>query len=514
MAGSCANAPKKQGNDHVPRPSDTLYTRQAAMNIYAYQPERALAIIDSAVIVGNLDDFQADLCRARIYSSTQMQEQIDSLLGGAQYVALDTAEAIGQRLLRHDSVKTHLKRQKEVLEILSYTNRMQNDTLGWIQRLQELETVCRQIGVDAEADALRTEAEIGAALCAMGQQQQGMEKLDSAIYLLEASFHRQEHRGTFKELDALIIALKRKILLTASHDKYAETLPLARLIIERLDDYEKYPERYHDGSSREPKSEQKRADYIRYYRGQAQSYITAAYTSLGEHDNMLTAFKKIEDGVRKVTAREHLARYHALQQQMHAERQQAKAHRNNLIAMGICLLSLAALALTIVIYIKNKAISRKNQLLVKQIAETLDYKEKYLVDTQSQDTRPEDIVNIESLSDKELFQYIHDIIIRERLFQDPHLDRQSLMDRFLLSKERVGAVFANGSKYSKLNSYLQQVRLEYAAKLLIEQPDKSIVQVAAECGFSSNSYFSSCFRQRFSMSPTDFRRDAVSLLKM
>ena len=51
---------------HVPQPTDTLYTRQIAMSIYAYQPLRALQIIDSAVIVGNVGEVQAEQCRARI----------------------------------------------------------------------------------------------------------------------------------------------------------------------------------------------------------------------------------------------------------------------------------------------------------------------------------------------------------------------------------------------------------------------------------------------------------------
>ena len=35
----------------------------------------------------------------------------------------------------------------------------------------------------------------------------------------------------------------------------------------------------------------------------------------------------------------------------------------------------------------------------------------------------------------------------------------------------------------------------HAAQLLLEQPEKSIVQIAAEIGFTSNAYFSNRFRQ-------------------
>ena len=73
----------------------------------------------------------------------------------------------------------------------------------------------------------------------LGPEKRGMAKLDSAINQLDAYFYREQNRGTFNELDALILALKRKIVQLGSHGRDAETLPLSRLIIERLDDYGK-----------------------------------------------------------------------------------------------------------------------------------------------------------------------------------------------------------------------------------------------------------------------------------
>ena len=61
---------KDAGDSRAPGPKDTIHTRQAAMNIYGYQPVKALQIIDEAVAVGNLSDWQADMCRARIYSAS------------------------------------------------------------------------------------------------------------------------------------------------------------------------------------------------------------------------------------------------------------------------------------------------------------------------------------------------------------------------------------------------------------------------------------------------------------
>lgn len=71
-------------------------------------------------------------------------------------------------------------------------------------------------------------------------------------------------------------------------------------------------------------------------------------------------------------------------------------------------------------------------------------------------------------------------IIGERLFLKPDFGLQTLIDRFHISKERVGTLISNYSKHTKINSYVQQLRLEYAAKLLTDQPDKTIVQIAIE----------------------------------
>ena len=79
------------------------------------------------------------------------------------------------------------------------------------------------------------------------------------------------------------------------------------------------------------------------------------------------------------------------------------------------------------------------------------------------------------------------------------------MDRFELSKERVGAAFSKGSQYAKLTDYTQELRLEYSTLLMSNNSDMSIAQIATDCGFSSYAYYCKCFRKRFGMTPTEFR---------
>lgn len=176
----------------------------------------------------------------------------------------------------------------------------------------------------------------------------------------------------------------------------------------------------------------------------------------------------------KNNAQELAAIYHDQEQDQMIMQQQAANTRATLIAFGVSILALLFLALAIVVFRKNRVINHKNRILVQQISEALNYKNLYLKEKQSHESKPAD-TDADTLTDEQLFQQINEVIVREKLFLDPDFDRQTIMDRFQLSKERVGAVFTKGSDHAKLSNYIQQLRLEYAAKLLIEQPDKCIL---------------------------------------
>jgi len=59
--------------------------------------------------------------------------------------------------------------------------------------------------------------------------------------------------------------------------------------------------------------------------------------------------------------------------------------------------------------------------------------------------------------------------------------------------------------------YLNQARLDTAARLLREDPQASVTQVAIRCGYSSSQYFSLAFGRRFHCSPQAYRlKDTTS----
>ena len=516
-----------------------MYTEQKAMAVYAYQPERALQIIDSAEVVGNLSQLKADFYRMRIYSQTQKGEVMDSLLGGSRFEA---ARAIGERLLRHDTVMSNLGLQQNVLEALFYAARQQQDTESGLRWARQLVDVCHQQG--AETEALRNEAEIGTILCFMGQKEQGMAKLDSVIAKLQATPSPFEGRDVyidnvsessaklsnqtsppseglgearrFNTLDALIIASKRKMDVLANEGRYVETLPLAQRIIDRLDDYELHPEVYHDGTYREPQDSADRADYIQFYRSQAQGRMTAAYAVLGQQQSMEEVYQQIEHTVRDATAREHLSRYHALEQEMLRNEAESRSRLMTLVAVLSISALIIALAFAGFVMFQRRSIVRKNRILVRKITEAIEYK-KYkrmyeeLLSAKEPHAAPRPAADegsdLSTLTDAELFRHIDSIITGERLFLDPHFDRQTLIDRLQVSKERIGAAIAQGSSHDRLSDYVQKLRLEHGAQLLVQQPELTVKQVAQQSGFSSSPYFCTRFRQYFGVSPSDFRQE-------
>lgn len=214
------------------------------------------------------------------------------------------------------------------------------------------------------------------------------------------------------------------------------------------------------------------------------------------------------------TAQELAAIYHDQEQKQTIQEQEMANTRKNYILVIVLAVLIGVIAYTVIIVRQKRIISQKNRSLVKQITEAMTYKELYnnekarLAELTSQDKNDQQSdapTDLNAMTDEQLFQHVTEVIERERLFLDPRFERQTVIDRFQLSKERVGNIFSQ-SEHAKLTNYIQQLRLEYAAQLLVEQPKRSIVQIATDSGFSSHKYFTDRFRQYFSMTPTEFRK--------
>lgn len=104
-----------------------------------------------------------------------------------------------------------------------------------------------------------------------------------------------------------------------------------------------------------------------------------------------------------------------------------------------------------------------------------------------------------------LFKQVEHEIISKQLFLRPDLSREELMKQLRIPKNKFAPLFKQntGLKYPQ---YINKLKLEYAAKLLKEQPDYSMDAIAQSCGILSGTTFYRLFYENYGMTPLDFRR--------
>ncbi len=243
--------------------------------------------------------------------------------------------------------------------------------------------------------------------------------------------------------------------------------------------------------------------------------LADVYHQMGRGDQAATLYEQvleIQDTLKsrkaRNTAQELAAIYHDKEEQQTIMQQKAENTRQEAIIVIIVIVLIGVATLAATVLRKNRIIHRKNQSLAQQITEAMIYKERYLQQMAESTHSEGEPTDLDKLSDEQLFQYLNEVIVRERLFLAPNFDRQTIMDRFQLTKERVGAAFSKGSQYARLTDYTQELRLEYSTLLMSTRPEMSISQIALDSGFSSYTYYGKCFRRRFGMTPTEFRTSA------
>ena len=217
----------------------------------------------SALLLGNINDYRGLFIRAKIYSKSLLKQRQDSAI------------LICEQLLHHDSVVNAPHEQENIFDLLMITSRTKTDFEGYIKWATQKVEVCRLQG--EETEQWRTEAEIGMVMAHLGQPEEGLVKIDEAIRQLDAP-------GSIDRMDAFIIAVKRKITVLNEQGRYAEVIPLAQRILDRLDHYEQHAMDYAEDSYRLSWSDSPadRDRYIDFSRAQANGFLAGAYAMTGD----------------------------------------------------------------------------------------------------------------------------------------------------------------------------------------------------------------------------------------
>lgn len=450
--------------------------------------------------------------------------------------------------------------------------------LRWATEKVEL---CRQ--QNDETEALRTEAEIGFVIAQLGEVEEGLAKLNRVIGALDWQRH-------FNEMDACVIAMKRKIDILDQLERPAEIIPIAQHIIRKIDDYRQHSDEYADGSFRLPTSPEQFTKYCNFYTAQAYGFLAKAnadiginktarcyvelfeesdygktysgrmmiaptWCKLGEFDKMLAIYdvaaerfgsdtinldyatmlygwalasdasgnnnaarkywqrysnmqNLLNKKQREGQAYHYAARYHLQEERMKAEQEKAKAKNNKNIAWAGFALVFLSICFIIRLLIQRHAIKRNNQVLIDQVSESINKKNNDKAESNDINSKTSNVTpDLANMNEKQLLDYLSDIIRREKLFLNSGFGRQTLIDRFKVNERRIGAAFAltNG-----LPDFIRDLRLDYACQLFAEHSEMSISDVAEASGFSNLTVFGRDFKRKYEVTPTNYRNQKAS----
>ena len=285
-----------------------------------------------------------------------------------------------------------------------------------------------------------------------------------------------------------------------------------------------------------------------YHAGRRDSALSVAMQIAEVYDSALVRQKRSESA-------ELATIYDTQGKERQIAEQSAKNRLVTAISMALGAVVMLVMAFALYILLQWRITQRRNRILAHQITVAVEYKEKYRALKQAQQaesqakqtpapaapraeepakpaepaepkaeaTEPSkatepavaepsnvgaglSISDGTAITDEQMFLFLRDLIENEQLFLQPDFGRQLLIERTGLSKESIGAAFAQGSDSASLPAYVRELRLDYAVRLMNDKPELTVEQVSMASGFTSADTFTRNFRAKFGMTPTTYKQ--------
>ncbi len=292
-----------------------------------------------------------------------------------------------------------------------------------------------------------------------------------------------------------------------------------------------------------------REQFLYTYKDTINYHMIAVKRSLGKAYEMKNDYKRaakyfeelaiLTDSLKKreqkSSAMELATVYETHEQNAKLEKQNKRIEIRNIMLISTG----GVLLLLLVLFIRNKQYTRtirqKNIAMIKTIHDTINYKEKYyelLEKTRiTSESNAIDIQNNAAITDSSntiqiptgnpinkennnwtdeekeshrLFEKLDSTVTREKLFLNPDLSREELMKLVHVNKNRFGKILQE-NVHMTTTGYINNKRLEYAVKLLMDAPNFTITAIAEASGLPNIPTFNRLFRNKFGMTPSEYR---------
>ena len=108
--------------------------------------------------------------------------------------------------------------------------------------------------------------------------------------------------------------------------------------------------------------------------------------------------------------------------------------------------------------------------------------------------------------DKLLFEQIQNTIIEQKLFLNPQFTRSEYIALGAANRNKAAQMLREFAG-TNLYEYINDMRLEYARKLMLEHPTAPLKAISADAGFSNIRTFYRLFLSKYGTTPTKYRKN-------
>lgn len=284
------------------------------------------------------------------------------------------------------------------------------------------------------------------------------------------------------------------------------------------------------------------ADTVNYLMTTVKRSLARAYEGKGDFRRAAAYYEQlsilrdsIKNREQRSAALELAAVYETAEKDALVQQQASQLRERNILlasAAGIVLLLCIGLGTTVR---HNLIIRRKNRAMARSISEEMDYKKQL---RESRNTINELRKQIEGAAEvnngaipndpetddddasipsgswelaenRMIFERMEVILSQKLPYLDRNFNRMDLAALAGVGRNRLNAIILQCKNISTA-IYINNLRLEYAAQLIKEHPEYIVSRIAEDCGLPNISTFHRLFRDRYGMTPMEYKKALFS----
>ena len=171
----------------------------------------------------------------------------------------------------------------------------------------------------------------------------------------------------------------------------------------------------------------------------------------------------------------------------------------------------------------NRVISQRNEQLRRILTALDNYRaivgdEALSLDEQEEVlkkklSKPKKVKVVKKGEEQSFFVKMDARINKEKPFTDPNFDHDALVEFMGVSHETFCKLAPRYQDPDRTLDYINSLRAEYAAKLLMEHSDFSTDDIACQCGFRDAAAFNKAFKFAFGITSTDYLSSMSKMFK-